>query len=356
MKIIQLCNLPIEDVYQQICFGETIDRHNVLYGYDYLQEHGVEVIPISHYKKTILTKIVNQIGCFIWGGHADYYLQVKAIRAAYTNDVNLIYCHFLHITPLISFCRKIGIVKYPLVVVCHDAFSQKTTSIKNWEGIDRILSLCENTFELCKIKEDISKFNCGFIDWGADVDLCDKFYSLQKEPSKSQTIVATGIANRDYDTLVSAMSEIDNLNLNILSSNCFLNVEQPKNVIIDRNMGRSSTSKVLPFYYDAIATAIPLKDNLDFANGGTILMESMAMRRPVIITSLRANLVSVEKEKIGFEVDFGDIKGWKEAILYLKEHPEEAKEMGERAYFLAKTRYSYNNYCKQIFFEIEKYK
>jgi glycosyltransferase involved in cell wall biosynthesis len=99
-----------------------------------------------------------------------------------------------------------------------------------------------------------------------------------------------------------------------------------------------------------------LKEKLDFGNGGTVMMESMAMRRPIIITSSRANLLDVKKEKIGLEVDYGDVNGWIEAILYLKEHNDEAKEMGERAYHLAKTRYNYNNYCKQLLFEIENLK
>lgn len=146
------------------------------------------------------------------------------------------------------------------------------------------------------------------------------------------------------------------MNLNILSSNCQFDVIQPHNVFIDKNMSRTSTSKLLPYYYHALAVAIPLKEKMDYCTGATILMESMAMHKPVIITASKANLIDVKKEKIGLEVDYGDVNGWREAILYLVEHPDELKEMGERAYHLAKTRYNYNNYCKQIFREIEKYK
>lgn len=355
MKIVQLSNLPLEEIYQQIQQGKIVDRHNVLFGYDYLKEHSIEVIPVSNYERSIVSVIVNRIGYFIWGGHADYYLQLLAMKAANNNKVDAVYCHFLHISPLIAFCRKIGLFKYPLIVVSHDAFSQKSTSLKNWKGIDRVMVLGERTLYLCKTKENLSKINCDYIDWGADLDLCDNYYSLQKQSPKFDSIVATGVTNRDYDTIVKAMVGIESLKLNILSSTCQLNINQPSNVFIDRNMGRSSTAKVLPYYYNAIATAIPLKEKLDMAVGGTIMMESMAMRRPVIVTSSIANLVDVKKEKIGLEVDYGDVNGWKEAVLYLEEHPDEAKEMGERAYHLAKTRYNYNNYCKQLLFEIEKF-
>jgi len=356
MKVVQLCNLPIEEIYQQIQQGKIVDRHNVLYGYDYLKEHGMEVIPVSHYKKSLVSKTVNRIGCLIWGGHADYYLQILAMKAASKNKVDVVYCHFLHITPLISFCRRSGLFKYPLVVVAHDAFSQKTTSFKNWKGIDRILVLGERTLDLCKTKEDLSKINCDYIDWGADLELFDKYNMLMTEPSALNSIVAPGVANRDYDTLVKAINDIENINLTVFSSKCELSFPIPNNVFFYKNMDRYSIAKLLPYYYNSIATAIPLKLKLDFCNGSTVLMESMAMHKPVIVTASKVNFIDVKKEKIGLEVDYGDVNGWIEAILYLKEHPDEAKEMGERAYYLAKKRFKYNNFCKKLLFEIEKFK
>jgi glycosyltransferase involved in cell wall biosynthesis len=356
MKILQLSNLPLMDVYEKFKNGQFIDRHNTLYGYDYLLEHGHIVIPVSHYKKTFLSKIVNRTGFLIWGDNADFYLQLIAMLVANKEKVEVVYCHFSHISCLIAFFRRIGVFKIPLIVVAHDAFSQKTTSIKNLKGVDRVLFLCERTLDLCKKKEDISSINCSYIDWGADLDLFEKYFFLQKEAPKYDSIISTGVANRDYDTIVKAMIGVENLKLNILSSNCNINTNQPNNVFIDRVMSRSSTSKVLPYYYDAIATLIPLKEKLDFGNGGTVMMESMAMRKPIIITSSRANLLDVKKEKIGLEVDYGDINGWRDAILYIKEHPNEAKEMGDRGYYLAKKRYNYINYSKQILFEIENLK
>lgn len=356
MKIIQLSNLPIEEIYSQIKQGILIDRHNALYGYDFLISQGIEVIPITSYKRTILSKIVNRSGFLIWGQHADYYLQILAIKAAQKNKVNAVYCHYLNFTPLISFLRRIHLFNYPLIVISHDAFSQKITTVTTWKGIDRVLTLGERTLELSKEKENLSQINCDFIDWGADLDLIDNYYFSQTEQPKLDSIIATGVANRDYNTIISAMNGIENMKLNILSSYCPFDVIQPNNVVVDKNMSRSATMKLLPHYYNALAVAIPLKEKMDYCTGATILMEAMAMHKPVIITASKANLIDVKKEKIGLEVDYGDVNGWREAILYLMEHPDEAKEMGERAYHLAKTRYNYNNYCKQLFMEIQKYK
>lgn len=208
MKIIQLSNLPIEEVYTQIKQGILLDRHDTLHGYDFLLGKGIEVIPITNYKKTVVTKIVNRLGLLFWGDHADYYLQIVAIRAAKRNKVNVIYCPYVHITPLMSFLRRIHLIDYPLIVIAHDAFSQKTTSLTTWKGIDRILTLGERTLELSKEKENLSEINCGFIDWGADLELIDNYYFSQTEKPKLESIIASGIANRDYNTIISAMNGI----------------------------------------------------------------------------------------------------------------------------------------------------
>lgn len=356
MKIVQLINQPVKSINRKIEEGHNIDRHNALYGYDFLIKKGVEVIPVSDYRRTWLSRLVNKSCQKIWKGDAEYYLQLKALYYAHKNNVDLIYCHYMQITPLLASLRKFKILKKPLLVISHDAFSQSTTSIETWKGADRVLTLCERTFDLCKSKENLSVVNCDFIDWGADVDFFDKFHFQQKLKPTNDFIIATGVANRDYNTLVEAMNKISDVNLKIFSSNCNLKIHPKANILIDKNMTRFSAHKLLPQYYNAIATAIPLKEKHDYCTGGTILMESMAMHKAIIVTKSPANLVNVEKEKIGIEVGYNDVNAWHDAILYLKNNPVEAKEMGERAYFLAKKRFNYNRFCDQLYIEVNKFK
>lgn len=166
-------------------------------------------------------------------------------------------------------------------------------------------------------------------------------------------IIGAGVANRDYDIVIKAIESINNINLIIKSSNVKIEVPLPDNVFLDTNLTRfNSTTMLLPYYYEALATVIPLKKPLDYCNRATIMCEAMAMRCPVIVTKSKANYINVAKEKIGLEVDFGDIKGWEEAIKYSIEHPDHMREMGERAYYLAKTKYNYNIFCKEILDEI----
>jgi len=108
----------------------------------------------------------------------------------------------------------------------------------------------------------------------------------------------------------------------------------PNNILIDATIDRQNICQLRPYYYHSLAVGIPLKDDLPWCNGSTVLFEAMTMSKPVIMTSGKANQIDVEKEKNGFTVGFGNNKEWLEAIRYLREHPDEVKEMGERGFAL----------------------
>jgi glycosyltransferase involved in cell wall biosynthesis len=83
-------------------------------------------------------------------------------------------------------------------------------------------------------------------------------------------------------------------------------------------------------------------------------MEGMAMGKPIVSTYNRAYPFNLEKEKIGFYVDYGDVQGWKDVINYLLDHPEERLEMGERARHLCKTKYNYGLFAKNVVSEVDR--
>ena len=349
MKIIQLSDWPINEIYKEIQNGKHIDRHNTLYGYDALLNEGFDVITVYPGKMTVLSRSINYIGRKF--GYTNTFIQLRCLILTWRNrDIQAIYCHMLQFTAFLSTMRKKRFLRIPLITISHDALSEKQSNLKVWQGIDRVLTLGEKTLKLCIEKANIPERHRNYIDWGADLDFCSQY--TQKERRSLDFILATGIANRDYDLLIEVFKDIPELNLRIFSSTYQPIVSLPSNVIIDNQMTRSSTNKLLPFYYNSLATVIPLKQRLDFCNGASILFESMAMKRPVIITDSKANLVDVEKEKIGFNIEFNDKKGWVDAIRYLQAHPNEAEEMGERGYKLANEKYNYMNFCNQLIVNI----
>ena len=118
MKIIQLTDHPVSDLYEKIKAGEDIDRHNTLYGYDVLKESGCELIEVSGYKKTYLNKVLNGIAFRL--GHPHFLLQLKCLRKLRRAD--LIYCHFLQMTTFLSLLKRIGLLKTPVLSIAHEAF------------------------------------------------------------------------------------------------------------------------------------------------------------------------------------------------------------------------------------------
>ncbi len=61
-----------------------------------------------------------------------------------------------------------------------------------------------------------------------------------------------------------------------------------------------------------------------------VMMEAMAMEKPVVAYNIRGVRDLVEDGVNGFLVPFGDVKGLAEKILYLMEYPEVANTMGKK--------------------------
>ena len=50
--------------------------------------------------------------------------------------------------------------------------------------------------------------------------------------------------------------------------------------------------------------------------------------------------MDIDGEGCGITVPYGDVEGWKRAITYMQEHPDEAAAMGRRGRRLAETTFN----------------
>lgn len=80
----------------------------------------------------------------------------------------------------------------------------------------------------------------------------------------------------------------------------------------------------------------------------------MAMAKPLIVTDNNHYSIDMEKEKIGFKVAFGDKEGWRQAIQYLIDHPEEAREMEERGQALCFHKFDYRKFAENLATELQE--
>lgn len=350
MTIIQLSDLPIEEVYNKIQLKEDYERHNVLYGYDVLKESQWNILTISNYKKTFLNRVINGIGFRF--GYTHLVLQLKCLKQVHKAD--LIYCHILQLTPLLSILKKIGILKIPVIAISHDAFSERATSLNKILELDKVIFFGKKTLEIAQKKNKLPKIHNDYIDWGVDMPFYTEWIKKQTLSPTLTTVVASGCANRDYDLLIDVFKNIPELKLYIFGRD-FKPENLSNNIIIDNNIDINNVGKLRLHYYNCLAVAIPLKIELDWCNGTTVLLEAMTMSKAVIMTESKANLIDIEKEGIGILVKYGDINGWQKAIKYLQTNPEIAKKMGEKGFLLASTKYNYKIFCKQLVMQVSKF-
>lgn len=191
--------------------------------------------------------------------------------------------------------------------------------------------------------------------WGGEYEFFEKYISKQSTPQKKDYIFAIGSSWRDYETLIEAFNHTD-FTLKIFpKSKGFreqIKANIPENVVLDYSVpaGMESTGHLRKVYYNALAVALPLKELEDsyVPFGCTVLMEAMAMGKPIISTYNPAFAIDLEKEKVGISVPFGDVEAWTRAVEYLRDNPEEAETMGRRARELSRKYYNYQNFSDQL--------
>lgn len=171
--------------------------------------------------------------------------------------------------------------------------------------------------------------------------------------------MAAGGMNRDYHTLIKAFGKLANSELKVFAKYKDYTKGQtlPENVrFINLMAGHSfgeAYKQLRDYYYNCIAVLLPIDWINDVPNGATVLVEALAMGKPIIITEADTNYIDVNKEGCGLTVKRHDADGWVCAIEYLMSHPEETRRMGERSYQLAITKYNDADFVKTIYGQME---
>ena len=169
-----------------------------------------------------------------------------------------------------------------------------------------------------------------------------KMLSTTTSSSKPRPLVVScGLERRDYRLLAAATGNLD-LDVKVAGFSQFQSRAAkhfPK--ILPENMSnkRYSFPELMKLYYDADVVAVCLKQNNGLA-GVTVLLEAIACRKPIVCTRTKGLNEYLDDEQAIMTIEPGDVIGLQKAILYLLEHPEEAKQRAERAYQLVRQRHN----------------
>ena len=171
-----------------------------------------------------------------------------------------------------------------------------------------------------------------FIAWCVDQDMFDGKPPLQK-PQKP-FFLATGKTGRDYATLVNAAYQ-NQAEIRIIGPKNQKPFNIPKNVIwIDTSSDPPDQAIDYPtlkeWYAQCSGVCIPLSGDADDTCGYTNMLEAMAMRKPVLMTSSGSLHINPEIDGFGRQMKPRDAQGWVQEMNHLHEDHEKALEMGNR--------------------------
>ena len=102
-------------------------------------------------------------------------------------------------------------------------------------------------------------------------------------------------------------------------------------------LGRKSFNEIVPYLKSCLCTLVPSEWYDNFPN---VVLESYAYKKAVIATDFGSLKYMVEDGKTGMTFKYKDIEDLRRKMLYVFEHQEEVKCMGEAAYNLLVKDYS----------------
>lgn len=219
-------------------------------------------------------------------------------------------------------------VRTPLVVACHNIATRWPTAylqrLRVHTSVATFLCMSESQAEILQER-------CGgrarveLVYWHVD----DQFFRPTDQPT-DRLIASAGMARRDYATLVEATDGLD-AELRIAADSPWfvssLNVdpdEVPDHVEV-RSYGTYANLREL--YARARVVVVPLED-VDYAAGYSVILEAMAMGKPVIATRTRQPDDFIDEGVTGLRVAPYDVDGLRTALASLLDDPERAARMG----------------------------
>lgn len=162
-------------------------------------------------------------------------------------------------------------------------------------------------------------------------------------PDKSRPIVGSGgLEQRDYRTLAAATRDLDiDVRICAMSPNATATTDTfPKKIPANMAVGQYDWPDLRQLYRDSDVVVISLKPH-NYQAGLTTLFESLACRRPVVMTRTPGLVEEFIDADVVTGVEPHDSAGMREAILYLLSNPQEAEAKIQRGYQLV--RQSYNS-------------
>jgi len=270
----------------------------------------------------------------------DFYLayKVKCIADQY----DIIWANSEKVAIPLSFLR----IKRPLVVILQFPESllrmwliRLSGMAKKWAGVGIVAREARN-FLQSKLGVEPGRI---FQYYAARTDLFESFEKTDK--GVAGPILSMGVAKRDYDTLIDALSGLPGYETEIFVSSKYGDEYQGRRIknIADwlRFPGKISDEELRCRYQRSRFVVVPLMPTSHSGAGVTSIFEASASGKAVIATNTGGINSYIVDGKTGILVPPGDVLAMRNAIQKLWENPELAQEMGKAGRRFVEENYDY---------------
>jgi glycosyltransferase involved in cell wall biosynthesis len=140
-------------------------------------------------------------------------------------------------------------------------------------------------------------------------------------------VLSAGRTLRDYSTLVRAAERLQSPLVIICGANDLADVRLPGHVTLRREVDRATYLDILG---RCSVVALPLLET-ERSTGQVVLLEAMALGKPVVTTRSPGTIDHVESGRNGILVEVGDHEGLAREVNVLMQDPARRRQLGEAA-------------------------
>jgi glycosyltransferase involved in cell wall biosynthesis len=173
---------------------------------------------------------------------------------------------------------------------------------------------------------------------------------------ETDIICSAGAEMRDYPTLLKALTGTD-LRCHIASDHVRVDrfgfarrvgVEALSTMAGNNvTLGRKTPAQLRDLYARSRFVVVPLQPS-DTDNGITVILEAMAMGKPVICSRTRGQVDVIQDGVTGIFVPVGDPDALRRAMLSLWQDPERARAMGRAARAYVERYHRLESFCSSV--------
>lgn len=246
----------------------------------------------------------------------------------------------------------LGRRKRRIVLLLHNVASKKRLLALSKVGlarrVDHFLCLSAHSKQMLVEQYGIPAERITIIYSRVDTD----FFQPRPELSPGRRVCSAGAVNRDYDSLIEAAVGLD-AEVKIAADTAWrysvAGKREPGGRALPPNVEMRSWGNYVnlrQLYAESRAVVVPLARPI--ISGITVVLEGMAMGKPVILTRNPYVEGFVEDGVTGFVVEPSHPGQLRDRIQWVLDHPEEAEAMGRRARERAERDFSVARYVERI--------